>query len=106
MSHTPAPWVVVPEGCANKPDYFNGVLRIKSTAVDETIIDINTNMGFIANKGDKGFANARLIAAAPDLLKVVKQFLDIAEYLGGKNPAAYKDCKTNAKWAIRKVEGK
>jgi hypothetical protein len=59
MSHTPAPWKFVPD-CEYEVGYLFG-------ADEKFICDFVT---------DPSPANARLIAAAPDLLEALKSFSD------------------------------
>lgn len=72
QTHTPGPWRVVgakeePHG----PRYY----RIESSLIradaQNLVADVN-----IYNYGTEGIANARLIAAAPDLLEALRLLLD------------------------------
>ena len=61
MKHTPAPW------------YFSneGVLRVRAREDDEVICSY---AGY--ENCEREYANAKLIAAVPDLLEALQSFLD------------------------------
>lgn len=105
VRHTPGPWEVVRGGYVGgwhpedeKPLVIQASKRC-SVAV------VNSNKGRIA--GDSPEADANLIAAAPDLLKVCKSAhacVD-AEILTGGNAEAWKPLRGQLESAIRKAEG-
>ena len=95
VKHTPGPWKV-------NADEYGNVLGVRA-ANDATICQINW---MIRKRGGlQAEANARLIAAAPDLLAVLKEFVKDSECDadGEKHP---KDCwHCAAMAAILKAEG-
>jgi hypothetical protein len=118
MSHTPGPWEVEPLEPGRK--YYGTKVRLNA----DSVVEVWTNSGpmkaserEIANgwEPDHGFdhvesatdlANARLIAAAPELLEALKQLLDYTAACEGMlNASEAGQCK-KARAAIAKAEGK
>lgn len=54
-------------------------------------------------EGGETEANAKLIAAAPDMLKALEACMDYFEYMGGLNHAASRDARKLTKSAINKA---
>ena len=65
MSHTPGPWTTKETGYLNQ------------------MIDVEPSIGCVYGVGDKGQANARLIAAAPDLLAALEVLMGIVSDSNG-----------------------
>lgn len=102
-AHTPGPWFVSGTRFKMNGGEWHSVNRYDETKKrDENIACV----GFDPRDG-AGLLDARLIAAAPDLLSVVKQF--VAHYPVGINPfvdAAYrKGLEALSRATIAKVEG-
>lgn len=91
MKHTPGPWIVDPDmrGLGNLP--VAGVRSFDGIS--------------IANCGTDGHANARLIAAAPDLLAALQQMMREYECLRFEQPERWPDAATAARAAIAKATG-
>lgn len=87
--HTPGPWEVSKNGVyvVSRFAHFN-ICRIKSELHDDSITEIST-------------ANARLIAAAPDLLAALRDMLN--NFGGNDNETPF---IVQARAAIAKAEGK
>jgi hypothetical protein len=103
MSHTPGPWQI---SGPSKPDNVGGR--------DYAVLDEQTKI--IAECYEKvgpsdtrpAYANARLIAAAPELLQACKELVDIASGLRRNPNRTYGavDAIVEAEKAIAKAEGK
>lgn len=93
MKHTQGEWIAEPKHSdlgTEKPRYFIG---IKGGRIIGTI------------QAENGLANARLITAAPDLLDVCKDFVEMAKW--DKKEFAYivsDFCHSRIKKAIAKAE--
>lgn len=85
--HTPGPWKVIPV----KTGYY---IDSRCGPVADTM-DFDDEYGSIESE-----ANARLIAAAPDLLEAARALLDLAERHGWLHVAV-----NAARAAIAKAEG-
>lgn len=99
--HTPGPWVVI-------YDYKNGAaLRIEapnSRAVAGCVLSIIRSRGIGMPACDIGKANARLIAAAPELLEALEDMIEDAEKQMA-NPSHHMPFSMNkAKAAIAKAK--
>ena len=107
--HTPGPW-------KQHPDY-PWIIKEDNAPISEDGVSIcNTtghpNSGFFPTPS-KALANARLIAAAPDLLEALSKFVEFAEqngevvFAGGGMPVidAMNACTTKARAAIAKAAG-
>jgi len=94
LKHTPGPWDLEPESC--------GILIV----VDENQDEIATIIA--ANDDDllthKEWANGRLISAAPDLLKELKEMIFWFDKKDVRNPSALRAIE-DAKNAITKAIG-
>ncbi len=86
MTHTPGPWYRAEQSEYIREDASDNVLaRIENGGhVDPDIILI---------EADQQEANARLIAAAPDLLEALKDIIDLVPT----------DCQDDARAAIKKA---
>ena len=73
--HTPGPWFISSPGSADK--LYVGPVVIQSHRTAFTNASTPDALGHIDN--DTLYANARLIAAAPDLLEALQYLLPIAE---------------------------
>ena len=92
--HMPAPWTVMPEedGCDDMTLVSCercGIAMVYRGPVEE---------GFVGVKAGK--ANARLIAAAPELLEALKRMIH------PNNPEPWDVVEANARVAIAKAEGR
>ena len=85
-AHTPGPWYLNPRGWV-----------VQSTG------DIVTRLECSYNKE----ADARLIAAAPELLEALEELERLTVWVGGQNPVhdAIETAKRNARAAIAKARG-
>ena len=92
MPHTPGPWKVM-----------QGVVRPRVSTADGS----TTVAGNICSLGNAeiGEANARLIAAAPDLLAACK-FIIWAVSTDGTSGVRFLEACNSARQAIAKAEGK
>jgi len=83
-AHTPGPWVVGDSDCSGvfvSSDGGNGPIVHSQNYYNEDELDLDT--GSDTPIDDKEvFANGRLIAAAPELLAVVKELEESAGYWG------------------------
>lgn len=98
MKHTPAPWKADEENCADG-------LNIQDTegrriAFTATI----RNPDYTPLITDEAIANARLIAAAPELLEALRAFV-ANDDAGIVSLNAYTALIENARAAIQKAEG-
>ena len=101
--HTPGPWRILPEEC-DKP-----YIRVRGTVLGARYKVANvitpSYEGVHEREAEETRANARLIAAAPELLEALKlmveRFADSAGYFGDFKSDAVK----NAEAAIAKAEG-
>lgn len=81
--HTPAPWAI--ETCnENGPFLDSFYITTKTKTWDDNenervVCRFPTGTGQFGDIGQENLANARLIAAAPDLLSVLIQLLPMAE---------------------------
>ena len=91
--HTPGPWVVAGPNLIDQADA--GIWG--SGEFDFVICDMQRDGYEDAEQG----ANARLIAAAPDLLEALEYCLDCL----GDEFALPADCQNNARAAIAKARG-
>ena len=93
MTHTPGPWFN-----ANGMDDCNGY--VATTDKTSTIRIVSCHGVFV--EGERK-ANARLIAAAPELLEALKEMLEWARRVKVRNPGME---VANAINAIAKAEGR
>lgn len=100
IKHTPGPWVTLPEEC-DKP-----YVRIRGTRLGERykIVNVLTPAyeGFAERETEETRANARLIAAAPELLEALETILEMCD---GYVPNTSKVVWANARAAIAKATG-
>ena len=91
MSHTPGPWTVKNKG---------RLLSIRSLVDDEVIAQVpySKSEGL---RQDRDYANASLIAAAPELLEALKKVAELDDWQ--KIPPA---TMVRVEEAIAKAEGK
>ena len=92
--HTPGPWVI---------DW--NVSRLDIFGADETTLVASLRRSFLSQAIDEAArSNARLIAAAPDLLDSLSEIFD---YAGGADSALHDEyVMDRARAAIAKAEGK
>lgn len=79
IAHTPGPWVVSNDGCGIESDgehiaVCNAIAARENRKPGET-------MGVPGSIHPKNYANARLIAAAPELLAALEEITDAHESL-------------------------
>lgn len=109
LEHTPGPWKVLPHVFSR--DY----IRVRGTRLGSRYKIANVHMPYLDtfyliqdDANEESIANARLIAAAPELLEALKGLLaDITEYmvinnLGGHNNHSH----VWARASIAKAEGR
>ena len=92
MQHTPAPWSVDIDHSSNAPEFIR-------TYVDGEMYDLAS---VLCDETGNATANARLIAAAPDLLELARQIVLAAEQNEGSIPA---DIVSGAVAAIARATG-
>ncbi len=73
-AHTPGPWRIF-QTTGEPPFYIIGIGR----ETGEGITDANTGLGIWDADSPEALANARLIAAAPELLAEMKRYLPLLE---------------------------
>jgi hypothetical protein len=111
--HTSGPWEASPHAavpCRMQPDYHTiDAERIYQTATRPGIVADTLNRNCVIDP-DEDRANARLMAAAPDLLRALQWYVDFAgepckpgEF--GANLCQHRDCETvrTARAAIAKA---
>jgi len=93
--HTPGPWIVYDDSNDGKTN------RIEIAALGKTVARIYYSVP------EEDLPNAQLIAAAPDLLEVLKELLDHVEWrrVCDQEKAGPKDVTHRAHAAIAKAEG-
>lgn len=97
--HTPAPWHV----CTGNHETFGNVLNIAAQEGDVPAICVISN---VEDATEEDRANARLIAAAPDLLEALKAMLDAEPGYGwGGSSEAEIAAQELARAAIAKATG-
>lgn len=92
--HTPGPWKAV----INSADYWEVVHQWPDQSVEEANSYSPTVVHVCTKNGEEQEANARLIAAAPELLEFAQEWLSLQ---GGDN----NHMTTKAKSAIDKATG-
>jgi hypothetical protein len=107
MSHTPGPWEV-----SNSTDVFTRTGARNAAGIDAAhndgwqICDCSVGFTFMADGGEAGLdfaeqmANARLIAAAPDLLEAAEAFIE-AGTAGNRIP--YVEPSWNDVWRLMRA---
>lgn len=99
MAHTPGPWEAVGNLVRSPMHQPEGLPR--------GVQIVECKDGYYQPFTDEAKANARLIAAAPDLLEAVKLFLEYAEQEGTDafvRMVLYNEALSAAKAAITKAE--
>lgn len=91
--HTPGPWVIRPR---NNPHEWD-VVKFDTSAGDDPWFIAAV---FDGAEGRLSADNARLIAAAPDLLEVVSDWLDVGNSMSGR-----RIIRERARAAIAKATG-
>lgn len=94
-AHTPGPWTVHMPGSVRACDGSHDTVDGCRTIVEAEIIGIPRA---------EAEANARLIAAAPDLLQLVREALDAFE--NRESVINIRDWVTSARAAIARAEGR
>lgn len=95
--HTPGPWKVAAH---------SGQHRSFISSNDESVLPIKNDGIYIAHVlGPDNKANARLIAAAPDLLTALKALLPFTQFAGEMDTTARERAKQDASAAVAKAEG-
>ena len=89
--HTPGPWMWSPEG-------DESVVRIPTPEPQDFSV-----LGASEVMTSEDIANARLIAAAPDLLEALKEMVDMMD--SGDEPGSGSEWHIQASTAIAKAEG-
>lgn len=106
-THTPGPWNVVPYLTPDKDDdpmmvYFVAAGNLQER-YDNLPVDENEEQALDEIHAEN-FANARLIASAPDLLQMVRNLVDLASVRGRLD--GYKTLLADARALIARAEGK
>ena len=105
--HTPGPWYIWNEDLELNPDTSTGfplICAAGETSDDESVDICEVNADYPANY----VANARLIAAAPELLEALKGIVACASINGPVGTKAYiisDERRDKAKAAIARAEG-
>lgn len=96
-NHTPGPWKVFDGHGSNRfaPAIVDGIPDIDGKCVANCICHVATTNDDVA-------ANARLIAAAPELLAALESLVDSVQRV---DPGVYGDDVASARKAIRKARG-
>lgn len=94
--HTPGPWEVEPEDVGYGPAF-----SILAANDDVIVHPEGTTI-----RSDVDWANACLIAAAPELLEALKMLVSYTEACEGMLNASPAGQVTNARAALAKAEGK
>lgn len=109
MSHTPAPWHIetvdeVGYSIHGQPIELTGIkagIHTRIGTVSHVFEGVAPNAGWQPIPEEMNLANARLIAAAPDLLSSVKDLL----FIGNLVDEERQNVITGAVAAIKKAEG-
>ena len=88
--HTPGPWTY-PGGTGN---FVGGPDRLRIA-----------DLGGLERSPEERQANARLIAAAPDLLAACKSVLDSVPFASYRGDGELEECEGRLRFAILKAEG-
>jgi hypothetical protein len=83
MKHTPGPWAVFPHYCKDDPNSIYAQTWLIGLGQYDTIAEVRPGHDEFDGQND---ANARLIAAAPELLEALEAIRDWDERC---NPAGY-----------------
>ena len=105
MKHTPGPWEMVKGPCGNI--HFQGYKSIKSGPGFSIFKDEGNDQAQVVALFTWSEANARLIAAAPDLLEAAKEVLVYLHHPEGQAPNGFRlitAMETLTK-AVAKAEG-
>jgi len=95
---TPGPWsIVMRKSWSGNELYFDGV-------ADPTGEKIRVE-GLVLTASPVGRANARLIAAAPELLAALRSCLQCFDEMKGRKPAFVEDSIAMGKEAVAKATG-
>jgi hypothetical protein len=105
--HTPGPWLVWDSKGTERIDHTTGVYR-QLDSTDEQIIALCDED--LSLSSDEQLANARLIAAAPELLEALEELAERAAILSALSPRSAAStllgmAHTKAKRAIAKARG-
>ena len=105
--HTKGPWFVEQDG--KTPIYVSPIDRHEEIAICNVLVideDPDDDSGEWFN-GDQTKANARLIAAAPDLLEALEVISRLYDYeaTSGENSSRLYDARSIALLAIAKARG-
>lgn len=84
MSHTPGPWQ---RCCQNKPRTCGYIFSADGQAYLAKVLELGDGVDPVCNDQDRE-ANARLIAAAPDLLEALKRIERMIGWCGHINDDA------------------
>ena len=90
--HTPAPWSVEVDHSSNAPEFIR-------TYVDGEMYDLAS---VLCDETGNATANARLIAAAPDLLAALQ---NVAACFDANDPDSMANAMADARAAIAKATG-
>lgn len=95
-AHTPGPWVV--ESDTRKPTHS---IQTSRTAALKKKAGFALPLAWVSRHHDESAANARLIAAAPDLLKALERVAEHLSVIYGQNDGLVLTCFA----AIAKARG-
>lgn len=91
-SHTPGPWHFLEERRTESEHNAGVALTIASPAFDDLAAVFSMDDSTVNTPREEAIANARLIAAAPDMAAALKRALSwLSSYPGGCSQNAYMD---------------
>lgn len=102
QTHTPGPWEIVQDAPENPKARFQIGHRVSPTSATY-VCTIRTEK--ILTLDGNHAANARLIAAAPELLAALEEMLDVLDRNNVPAPAYLRKSEAQARAAIAKAKG-
>jgi len=106
VTHTPGPWRIGMRNGANSNLVYahNGVDQYHDDAIC-SVYGMYQHAEISAQKENSGLANARLIAAAPDLLDALKKIMAVTIFRADDLTGEQVEAWTKARTAIAKATG-
>lgn len=95
FKHAPGPWRITPAGSITSSNH-EIVIPTKDHVIDHDCNPINDGFG-------RASANARLIAAAPELLEMLERFMALDDW--SDDSIAPRELSDSAHALVRKVKG-
>jgi len=108
-THTPGPWIVGASPLVHLEDHYDNCDEVQNEVTRETVAYVplavrkRVDGGVSAAPAVHGYANTRLITAAPELLAALKAILQITD---GSQPRDYPSVPWIAQAAIRTATGR